>query len=295
MKIINLIQQSKEWHDFRANGVGASDIASICEIEGAFKKRREVLLEKLGFQKEISDYQAHLFAEGNAWEIEVRDKINQDGQFDFQPRVIARTDQPRFFASLDGYDEKTGVILEIKYVKNKETLDRYVKQVPPHYMTQVQWQMYVSGTSNTALIAFVHDGHVEAVKVTSNPSEVERYVLAAREFLATLDDIKTGKLPSPVQNINVDETHDLVTLLTQEEILSDKLDEVKARIKEYSTNLLKKYQATQLENDRVTITLIDKIGSVNYKNVPVIKALDENYLNQFRGKGTKYPVTKLKK
>ena len=57
MNIVKLEQGSQQWLDFRRNGVGASDVASIAGIEGAFQKRKDVMAEKLGRERKLTEYQ----------------------------------------------------------------------------------------------------------------------------------------------------------------------------------------------------------------------------------------------
>lgn len=291
MKSINLIQQSPEWHAFRANGVGASDIPSIAMVRGAFKNKNEILQEKLGFAKEISGYQSDLFAKGNAWEIEVRDKINAQTEYAFTPAVIVAGHNDRFFASLDGIDVSKELILEIKHVNAKMTFDSYCEKAPAHYFAQVQWQMMCAGYA-TALLAFVYEGDVKVQAINADKAYQAFLEDLAIKFLIELDSIKAGTAVSPIQQLPPAKAANILNMITIQKRIKEELKKVDDTIDAMAEQLLTEFKATRLENEFVTIAWQERVGNVNYKSIPELKTVD---LEQYRGKGTRYITTKLKK
>lgn len=292
MKTIDLVQGSPEWLNFRENGVGASDIAAICNVPGAFKKRSEVIQEKLGNTKELSDFAQQMFDDGHEWEAAVRDAF-LNGEYNFVPMVAVDEFNSRLFASLDGVDVSKKTILEIKHVRKKETFLKYSKIIPEHYMAQLQWQMMITGFSS-AMIAFVHEGDVVVLDAGPDVNVAAKYRTEAEKFLSEVDAIRAGTQLEPVQNITNDKTNALYNYLLQRKELEYLLDQVNANIKDLSENLLTEFKATKIENDVLMIYTSERNGSVDYKKMCSELKIDEKTLEKYRKKGTVVQTTKLK-
>jgi putative phage-type endonuclease len=285
----NLIQGSKEWHEYRASGVGASEIASIVGIQGAFKTRSEVLMEKLGQGKEPTEYQKKLFSEGHEWEAVVRESLNAD-EYDFQPLVVESAQSPRLFASLDGLDRQKRMILEVKSVSTESRFNEYAKTPPAHYLAQVQFQLYCSGM-DSALLAFVFAGDMVAHVISPDPRAQAELVGHAVDFLADLDHVRLNGVPAPVQSVESPEIETLIQLKQAHAEASKKLDELDSEIKALAERILSTHGATQIENDRVNIQWIEREGSVDYKKIPELQGLD---LSPYRKKGSKFIQVRVK-
>ena len=293
MKTIKLEQGSTEWLAFRTNGVGASEIASIAGVKGAFSKRHDVMMEKLGAKKEISDFQKKLFADGHEWEALVRENLNAGGAVNYQPVVVVSDENPRLFASLDGYDKDLGLVLEVKSVTTEERFKEYCERVPEHYEAQVQWQLFVTGCKG-ATIAFVHAGQVVTRYIVSNQDVQNRLHACAIEFLQELDAIKNGKAPAPVQTLTTHEMSRLAQLKKIQSEMKIQLDMIDEEMKQLSEKIINEMKANRVESDEITVQVVERQGSINYGKIPEVQRLSESYLNSFRGKGSKSIQVKMK-
>jgi putative phage-type endonuclease len=292
MNILKLEQGTPEWLEFRRNGIGSSDIANIMGVKGAFKSRQEVLFEKLGHTKELTDHQKRIFNEGHEWEAVVRNQLNQDAGYNFEPVVAVYGFNPRLFASLDGYDAEKKMILEVKSVMTKERFKDYCENIPDHYYAQVQWELFVT-RMDKALLAFVHDGEVSVKVVDADEGYMRDLVDAANAFLNELEDIKTGTSPAPVQSLDSPEMERIAYLKAQEKEMQIQMDMVSEEIKQLSEKILIVHNAFKVVSDKVTLEWVEREGSVDYKKIPELQNID---LNQYRKKGTKYlRVTLAKK
>lgn len=292
MKTVKLEQGTPTWLKFRMGGVGGSEIASIAGVEGAFQKRSDVLAEKLGARREISDYQRRIFADGHQWEELVRSSLNEQGHA-FLPVVAVHPDNERFFASLDGVDENTKTVLEVKSVVTREKFEAYLEKTPAHYVAQVQWELFVTGYQK-AIIAFVHAGEVVTKEIFSDENLQNRLQAFAIEFLQELDAIKGGTQVAPVQSLTSDQVSRLVYLKKAQTEMKIQLDMIDVEIESIADSLIKKTNATKLESDEITIAVVERKGSVNYSKIPEVQRLGESYLNSFRGKGSSSIQVKLK-
>ena len=289
MKTINLEQGSEAWLEFRQNGVGASEIASIAEITGAFSKRINTLTEKLGQKRMLSSFEQNIFAQGHAWEIAVRDAINAEG-FNFIPAVVVSDENKRFFASLDGLDASKEIILEVKSVVNAPKFEQYKNEVPAHYMAQVQWQLMVTKYAK-AILAFVHDGEVIRHEIKPDPIYQDILAQAAVKFLAELDAIKDGTLPSPIQSIRSPEIARLEKLKRTEMDMKIQMAMVTEEIKSLAEKILEDHKATKIEGDAITVTWQEREGATDYKRACEDAGLD---VTGYKKKGTRFVVVKAK-
>lgn len=294
MKTVKLEQGSPAWLDFRLNGVGASEIASIASIPGAFQKRTEVLQEKAtGARRELTSFQKKLFADGHEWEALVRDTLNAGGNANFVPEVAVSEENPRLFASLDGYDSELGMVLEVKSCSTPEKFREYCERTPAHYEAQVQWQLFITGAKG-ATLAFVHDGQVVKKYIVANEDIQHRLHACAIEFLQELDAIKVGTRVAPVQTLDSPVMTRITMLKKTREDMKIQMAMVEEELNSLAEKLMGETKATRLENAEIVISYLERQGTIDYKRIPEIKNLGESYLNAFRGKGSKSIQVKLK-
>lgn len=290
MKQIQLQQGTPEWLEFRKNGVGASEIASIAGVEGAFKTRQEVLEEKLGAVKALTDYQKQIFNEGHEWEAVVRENMNASG-YRYEPVVGVFASDERMFASLDGYDLDKGVVLEVKSVTTKERFKQYCENPPKHYLAQCQWQLMISQARYVNL-AFVHDGEVYVACVGPDREMQDWLYSQATKFLKELDAINAGTLPAPVAQVASPQISRLAILKAQEKEMQIQVDMVAEQIKMLAAEILEEHKARKIEAPEVTIEWVEREGAVDYKKIPELAKIN---LAPYRKKGTKYIKVSLKR
>ena len=292
MKKINLEQGTQNWLDYRRNGVGASDIANIAEVKGAFKSRRDTLLEKLGIEKPLTEFQKQMFAAGHEWEKVIRDS-QYLRMYNFAPAVVEFDGNPAFFASLDGLDEQQEIILEVKSVTTRERFEQYKEETPAHYFAQVQWQMLCTGYKKV-LLAYVYQGEVDFTLIQEDPGIQSELTFQATKFLTELNEIRSGNRPMPVQNLDSADMSRLEFLKHSREELKISIEMIEQEIDQIAKRVLEQSGADKVENDILSVSWQERKGSIAYAKIPEIQKLGESYLNSFRGKDSKFIVCKLK-
>ena len=75
----------------------------------------------------------------------------------------------------------------------------------------------------------------------------------------------------------------LESVLQMIDVFSEKIKELEERKKEMSKLLLSKYSAKKLENEKLSIQILEKQGSVNYKIIPELSGVN---LDAYRGSPT---------
>lgn len=156
--IIELEQNSPEWHEFRACHIGGSDAPIVCGISPWVAP--EVLWgQKMGFVEPTLMTDA--MKRGQLLEPMVRDYVNKELEYDFQSVVLKSKNIKYMSASLDGFDMKEKLILEIK-CPNLDTHRLAVEgHIKDYYNYQIQHCLYVSGLNKCLYVSYRKDHEFE--------------------------------------------------------------------------------------------------------------------------------------
>jgi len=142
MKIIDHIQGSSEWLNWRKGIITGTD-ASVIIGSNPFKSPLDLYEEKLGLVSQQSDNAA--MKRGRDLEPIARQIAIEEIGVHFEPICVVHSDYYFMGASLDGYSECNGSILEIK-CPSKDTHRLAVGgDIKPYYMTQIQHQLACTG------------------------------------------------------------------------------------------------------------------------------------------------------
>lgn len=165
-------QGSKEWFEWRRQGIGASETAALLGIDPYGKTPLKLYREKLGAQADGGS--SEVFQMGHETEAAVRAAYEFDTGLEFGPALFEHPEFPFIRASLDGWNAETKQGLEIKLVG----ADKF-KTVPPHHMVQVQHQMLVTATSTWTYIQRNKTTGEDWVETIAADRDIQRKVLAA--------------------------------------------------------------------------------------------------------------------
>ena len=151
MRALDLEPNSPEWHKFRHQSIGASDIPIILGIS-QYKKRSKFLHEKLETKppKQKSNPIAEL---GHKAEAELRQSVNRVYNFNFIPLVVQLDDVDDLHASLDGIDRSKHLQWECKLTGKVNYEQLKNNFVPPHFYSQIQFQLYITRYKQCVLSA----------------------------------------------------------------------------------------------------------------------------------------------
>lgn len=157
MRIVRLQQGTLEWHRWRYDGLGGSDLASILGVspyEGCSPEN--VFAEKTRYVQKESTF---AMRRGNRLEPIARDLFERRHGWKFDPCCVEHDDEPWMRCSLDGL-MVTGVmpqVLEIKAPAWQTHDEVLLGFVPEHFMVQMQWQLLVTGADLCHLVS-INDG-----------------------------------------------------------------------------------------------------------------------------------------
>lgn len=137
MKKINLIQNTSEWHKWRSEGVGASDVPTILGLN-PYKTRKQFLNEWMGLAHPSTVATNRDILRGLRLESVAREMLSVELSLPFQPQCGEWLEDNFLRASLDGYVEDSEIICEIKAPRN-------FRSTPSDtHLFQVQAQLLVS-------------------------------------------------------------------------------------------------------------------------------------------------------
>lgn len=290
-KIVQLVQGTDQWLEYRRNGLGASEYPAVSGVDGAYQTREEVIRSKLGLEtKKLSDFTKKAFDTGHRIEQEVRQDLNTKEGFDFVPVVCEYVPIPRMFASLDGYDVSKGIILEVKSTSSKDIIAQIQNGfVPAIYESQIQYQLFVTGMLSAKLVVVnVNTGDRYNFSVSADTSKFAEIEATAQEFFADLD---TRKLVmTQIQHDTDAQRLEQVTQVIKD--FEEKIKVLEDEKKYLADALLRKYNAYTLSSPRMTIEYCQRQGTVDYKSIPELAGID---LEKYRKKPSSYIKVTLAK
>lgn len=143
MKVVDIEPGSPEWHEWRSQGIGASDIGVIME-DNPYETPYQLWEKKCGYGKPTP------LSAPMKWGIQNEDKarqwINAHENLNLVPICVECTENTHFRASLDGWDINQRVLVEIKCPTTEATIDRARTHSAIHsyWYDQIQWQMMIA-------------------------------------------------------------------------------------------------------------------------------------------------------
>lgn len=165
MKVVELVNHTPEWHDWRSKGIGSSDAPVVMEVS-RFKDIKQLMIEKVTGQKLEDTRNQYIKDRGNRLEGFVREVYEEWSGVKFPPMYCEHPEFSFMHASLDGINSNKDHIIEIKLLSrfdpekpNTET-EGYKKWiaakekgvVPTDYLPQLHHQLLVTGAKKCTFI-----------------------------------------------------------------------------------------------------------------------------------------------
>ncbi len=177
-------QRSKEWHDWRNSGIGASEIAAIMG-DSPWMSSQDLWELKKG----IRPPQAMNFAMQRGVDLEplaLSHFENMTGEI-MQPLCASHSEHPFILASFDGISADRSLHVEIKCPGIKSHELALKGFVPKHYMWQIQQQLLVAGNPKGWYFSFYKNYPDQSkigvlVNVFADPEMQAEIIEEARKF-----------------------------------------------------------------------------------------------------------------
>lgn len=291
VKIIELIQGSEKWLEFRKTKIMASDIPIILGIS-PYNTPYGLWLEKTGRKGPKKATQAMTY--GLAKEDAGRQIAAAELGVVFKPQVVESDSAPIAAASLDGLSFDLSQAVEIKVVNKLDWQEIAITYEPLkfHYM-QIQWQLYVTGLNviNCIYLNPMDDNYL-ILGIKRDENAIKECRLAAVDFY----DCIINNTPPEIKE------EDRIYIEDKEfHLLEDKyieavavLEAAEERVKELRLKLIDLTDDGNVEGKRLTITKTFRKGNVDYKAYLNDKNIKEEELESYRKEGQYNFYIKLK-
>jgi putative phage-type endonuclease len=152
VKLLDLVQGSEEWHNWRRPRIGASECAAIMGKD-PYKTPYGAWLRKVHGEENWTNEDIE---RGKTLEIKARDWISKEIGIEFTPICGESEERPWQIASLDCYwsDGDSFISGEIKCPRLKKILEIQETEIPLYWLWQMQHQMSVSGAQRMFFLAY---------------------------------------------------------------------------------------------------------------------------------------------
>lgn len=277
MRRLEIEQGTEEWKILRQKKIGASDCPTIM----GFGYVSPLTLWRQKVRGEES-YVSDAMRRGSELEPAVRDILNSPFGcgMNFQPVVVQSDEHEWMIASLDGYDEVTGEIIEIK-CPNQETFNafRAYGTIPDYWYWQVQHQMSVTGNRKVRIYAY-NGSNLAHNDVMRDEAAIKDLITKEKAFYKSILDEIEPEDPLP-------EWDDPETVMIMEQRIEaeENAKRWKERSEELKELLVERSQGAEFRCLGKKVMLKTREGNIDYKAVPELKGVD---LEKYRKPATSY-------
>jgi putative phage-type endonuclease len=274
--VVNLVQGSADWLEYRRSMRNASETAAVLGIS-PWVTPYQLWLLKTGRREQIVNA---AMLNGTALEPEARSAYELETGHVMQPLVMQEGD---YSASLDGITLQGDLIVEIKVPMRGASSSLWqavdAGEVPGHYGAQLQHQLMVTGATLAHL--WVFDGARGLLQTIERDESAMATIRSAWDgfcrFLAT--DSPPPLLPADTVLRDDAAWADAAHAYAKAKQTTLVADEALERTREALVALA---GHPREEGAGVAVTRFWKAGNVDYKAVPALRGVD---LEVYRGKG----------
>jgi putative phage-type endonuclease len=282
MKVINFVQGSKEWLEFRKMHVMASDIPVIMGVS-PYKTPRQLYDEKMNigeFQKETASMRY-----GKNKEADIRESYNKKHGIYFYPVVAISDEWPWMGASYDGIFDEKDIFMEIKCTNGEDHAKAKENIIPEKYKAQIAQQFLVSNFFDAIYLSFHKDEIIE-LELSKHFISAEYYIEIiekGKEFYQRMLNFDPPPLiDRDIVKNNSDIWHNSIHYHQKMKMLKKEYEE---KEREALEELIKLSEGKPMEGAGFRLEKIVRKGSIQYDLIPELKDKD---LNEFRKQSTVY-------
>jgi putative phage-type endonuclease len=204
-----VFKDRKQWLEWRHRGIGSSD-ASIIAGVSRFKTVKQLLIEKSIQVADEDQSNTYIKERGNRIEAIVRELLEQSYNIPLPAGNYESVRFPFLRASLDGINDKQGMMTEIKLLssqspekfnKNTDGYKKFIQVkeaglVPSEYWPQVQHQLFITGLDTCLFAGYCEmrgqppgKENLATVLVKRDPDYIKKLVEQECEFWYDLDQL----------------------------------------------------------------------------------------------------------
>lgn len=263
--IKDIEQGSPAWLALRKTKITATD---SCIIMGAshWKTKTQLYYEKLS--DETHTYTNERMQRGLDLEPMARDLFNLKVGFDMKPAVIVKD---WLMASLDGKDEDSGSILEIKCPGEHDHAIALAGKTPEHYYPQLQHQMYVADVDFMYYFSFDGlDGAI--VKVKRDDEYINKMLQECKKFYDCLINKTPPEPETDDYIIREDETWK--ECASKWMAVNSQIKALEAQEEKLRKQLVFLSGSSNAKGAGIYLCQIQRKGNIQYGDIPELKGVN---------------------
>jgi len=284
MKKVIVEQGTPEWHQFRSEGIGASESAAILG-KCPYNTRAQLWKKKLLNEREEQNMAMRF---GHEMEGIIRSYAELELNMTLQPVCAIHEEYDWIRASFDGYNEEHGVIVEMKAnnAKNHSYLLR--NEIVDHHYIQVQHQMAVAGVDKAYYFSYNKDEFLK-VEVKRDEEMIKKIITECTNFW---EDVCLGNQPELTHKDKVfNESEEMAGLIAKRDEIENQIKILKQQSDELKEQIIEKTDGQSIEGNNYSVQKVFRKGSIDYSKIEALKTVD---LDKYRKSGTWSWVIKIK-
>lgn len=266
-KIIDVEQDTPEWHKLRSNRIGGSDAPSIMGV--GYSTPHQLWLEKVGAVKRE---QTEAMRYGKKKEAEIRQWVSDKMQIEFKPAVVESLELPLAIASLDGLSANGNCAIEIKCSNGDDHKQAFYRKPPCKYKPQLQHQMMCLGLEFVLYVSFYQDDYI-MFPVERDDDFIKDMLIKEKEFYENLINFTP---PSLIDKDYRDESHDLelVSDLSRVKDIRTQIKMLEGEEKKLRDNIIGKCSNGNIRANSHKVTKVISKGRIEYDQVKELNGVD---------------------
>jgi len=283
----------EEWHEWRRQGLGASDAPVIMGVS-PWSTPYQLWETKTGLaiQKESSGNFAT--ERGNRLEPVARARYEFQKGVESPPKLAQHATYTWLRASLDGFDDVNKIVLEIKCPGADDHSTAVAGEIPKKYWPQVQHQLMVTGAQMLHYVSYDGEDSLAIVECVPDVAYMNELFAAEEKFWTLV----TSKTPPELSSRDIMVIKDEIVLsdLANQYIESDELcKELTAKMKNIK-ELISIHSAVtshpRCSIGRLNINRTVRKGGIDYEKVDELAGVD---LEKYRKEVTSSLTFTIKK
>jgi len=279
-------QNSDDWTEWRKKGIGSSDAPIVMGLS-PWTTRLQLWEQKLGLSP---GFQGNFATErGHQMEPKARAAFELEMGEEFPETLAVHSSLGFLRASLDGFNENLNAILEIKCPGKEDHDKAKAGQVPEKYMAQVQHQLLVTGAK--LCYYYSYDGE-KGVTVEVEPDL--KYMEDMLNQITAFWTLVETRVPPELSDKDVVKIEDKDALeLAKKYAANDKaMKKLKKENDDLKKEIVKLCTHARTKIGPVSVTRAPKEGSIDYKSIPELSAVE---LEDYRKKSTMVTTVRVGK
>lgn len=268
MSAIVIEQNSPEWHELRANKIGASDAPIIMEVS-PWMTPFQLWERKLGITPPQDTTEA--MQRGIDMEEEARKAFENETGLIVFPQVRISNEHDWAMASLDGITMDGNTIVEIKCSGQKDHDMALGGQIPEKYFPQLQHQMFVTELDFGYYFSYTRAG-AAILKINRDDKYIEKMISKEKEFFDCMLEFVPPKLSEKDFIVKDDEEwQELSGSYLRVKKMLDEMEKEEKKLKEKLISLAGRSNA---KGAGIKLSKIVRKGSIDYSAIPELKLIN---------------------